>query len=83
MNIPIYEEADPGLSFPGLSRGNSMFRSIDSQAPLLQLNSVYSNFGSDDLYQSNNGISRQPSTFGKQLSFNSDDKIDQQPSNNK
>jgi hypothetical protein len=56
------------LMFPELIRGDSLFRSIEAQLPMLPGNSIFSNFATEELSQ-NSGLvlSRQPSLTIKPL----------------
>ena len=70
LQNPILED---GLSFPSLIHGDSVFRSMDFQLPLLHGNSTFSNFGQDDGIQNNGlSLSRQASITGRPLTLQQD-----------
>ena len=70
------EDNEGVLLFPGLIRGDSLFRSIEAQLPMLPGNSIFSNFPTEELFQ-NNGLvlSRQPSLTIKPLILYQEDRV--------
>jgi len=59
---------DEDYDFPNLAPIDSTYQPID--VPLMQMNSVFSNFGPDELLQNAGaGLSRQASTIGRPLAL--------------
>lgn len=71
---------EEGFGFSALARGDSLFRSIEAQLPLMQFNSVFSNIGPDELLQNNAlALSRQESITGRPLTLQQEEKAAYKP----